>query len=97
MFCFTETKVDCIDFIPIRIKLYTKHRTRKEKKGGGLAIGHLIDDRIKLEKIETENKNALILEHSGAAIALLTKKFKILIYLKYVNSQRTLLCGQFAF
>ena len=35
--------------------------------------------------------------HSGAAIALLTKKLKILICLKYVNSQRTLHCGQFAF
>ena len=62
MFCFTKTKVDSIDFIPRGIKLYTKHRTRKDKKGGGLVIGYLDDDRIKLEEKEIENRNILILE-----------------------------------
>ena len=33
MFCFTEIKVDSIDFIPIGIKLYTKHRNKNEKEG----------------------------------------------------------------
>ena len=50
IFCFTEIKVDSIDFIPIGLKLFTKHRGRKEKKGG-LAIGHLMDSKIKLEEI----------------------------------------------
>ena len=61
IFCFTETQVDSIDFIPIGIKLYTKHRTKKDKKGGRLAIGHLIDDTIRLEEQEIENRNILIL------------------------------------
>ena len=62
IFCFTEIKVDSIDFIPIGLKLFTKHRGRKEKKGGGLAIGHLIDSKIKLEEIQVKNSNILILE-----------------------------------
>ena len=33
IFCFTETKVDCIDFTPIGLKIITKHRKkRKEEK-----------------------------------------------------------------
>ena len=47
IFCFTEIKVDCVDFIPIGIKIITKHRKRGEKKGCGLAIGHLVDEKIK--------------------------------------------------
>ena len=57
--------------------MYTKHRT-KEKKGGGLAIGHLINDNIKLEEIKTKNNNILVLEgtiHNG----------KIQIILTYLN------------
>ena len=49
MFCFTEIKVDSIDFIPKGIKLYTKHRNKNDKKGRGLVIGHHIDKRIKQE------------------------------------------------
>ena len=41
--------------------MYTKHRT-KEKKVGGLAIGHLINDNIKLEEMKTKNNNILVLE-----------------------------------
>ena len=31
IFFFTETKVDSIDFIPIGIKLFTKHRGKMDK------------------------------------------------------------------
>ena len=43
MFCFTEIKVDSIDFVPKGIKMYTKHKNKNEKRGVGLAIGHLRD------------------------------------------------------
>ena len=52
IFCFTETK-DSGDFITKGIKLHTNQREKKEKKGG-LAIGYLINNRIKLEKIPTK-------------------------------------------
>ena len=65
IFCFTETKVDCIDFRTKCIKIYTKPRTKREKKGGGLAIGHLIDNRIKLEEIQVENNNIIIIIIEG--------------------------------
>ena len=39
-FCFTETKVDSLDFTPIGIKLHVKHRSKTDKRGGGLMIGH---------------------------------------------------------
>ena len=45
IFCFTEIKVDCIDFTPIGIKIISKHRKKGEKKGGGLAIGHIDDEK----------------------------------------------------
>ena len=32
IFCFTEIKVDCIDFTPIGIKIITKHMKKGEKK-----------------------------------------------------------------
>ena len=32
IFCFTETKIHSINFIPIGIELYTNYRTRKDKK-----------------------------------------------------------------
>ena len=38
-FCFTETKVDQIDFIPVGLKIYIKRRKKNEKRGGGLAKG----------------------------------------------------------
>ena len=34
LFCFTETKVDSLDFEPIGIKIFSKHRKKKEKKEG---------------------------------------------------------------
>jgi len=33
IFCLTETKVDSLDFEPQGIKMFSKHRNRKEKKG----------------------------------------------------------------
>merc|ERR1711942_664712 len=40
IFCFTETKVDNPDFKPIGLKIFTKQRRKREKKGGGLRIGY---------------------------------------------------------
>ena len=48
IFCFTETKIDCVNFIPVGIKMFTKHRKKKEKKGGGLMIGYINDGKTKL-------------------------------------------------
>ena len=39
IFCFTEIKVNSIDFKPVGLKKFTKHRRQSEKKGGGLMIG----------------------------------------------------------
>ena len=61
-FCFTETKVDSLDFTPIGIKIYAKHRDKKDKKGGGLMIGHKLSNRIKLEEMMVKNKDILALE-----------------------------------
>ena len=33
IFCFTETKCNSIDFNPIGLKVFTKHRRPREKKG----------------------------------------------------------------
>ena len=62
IFCFTETKVDSLDFEPIGIKIFSKHRKKKEKKGGGLSIGFKKDNRIKLEEIKINNSDVLALE-----------------------------------
>ena len=51
-----------MDFIPIGIKIITKHRKKGEKKGGGLAIGHLDDERIKLEEVKVDSSDILIVE-----------------------------------
>ena len=39
IFCFTEIKVDNLDFKPIGLKIFSKQRKIKEKKGGWLMIG----------------------------------------------------------
>merc|ERR1711874_294875 len=62
IFCLTETKVDSHDFEPRGIKMFSKHRTKKEKKGGGLAIGYDKDADIKLEQIKIKNNDILALE-----------------------------------
>ena len=35
IFCFTEIKVDSLGFKPVSIKIFSKHRNKKEKKAGG--------------------------------------------------------------
>ena len=62
IFCFTEIKVESLDFDPVGVKLFSKHRGKKDKKGGGLIIGHMKDNRIKLEEIEVKNNDILALE-----------------------------------
>ena len=37
--CFTERKCSNINFKTVGLKIFTKHRRTKEKKGGGLMIG----------------------------------------------------------
>ena len=39
IFCMTETKVKGHDFQPIGIKMFSKHRGMRDKKGGGTSIG----------------------------------------------------------
>ena len=56
IFCLTETKVDSHDFEPSGIKMFSIHRTKKEKKGGGLAIGYDKDADIKLEQMKIKKK-----------------------------------------
>merc|ERR1711874_876744 len=62
IFCFTETKVDSLSFKPIGIKIFPKHRKKKEKKGGGLMIGFKDDKKTKLEEIKVEQNDILALE-----------------------------------
>ena len=62
IFCLTETKVDSLDFEPQGIKMFSKHRNKKEKKGGGLSIGFKKDTRIRLEEIKIKNNYVLALE-----------------------------------
>merc|ERR1712055_398078 len=62
IFCLTETKIDSLDFSPIGIKIFTKHRKNTEKKGGGLIIGFKEDKDIKLEEIVVEDNDILALE-----------------------------------
>jgi len=62
IFCMTETKVDSHDFEPKGIKMFSKHRNKKDKKGGGLAIGFNKEADIKLEEIKIKNNDVLALE-----------------------------------
>merc|ERR1711874_317778 len=52
IFCFTEIKVDCLNFNPIGIKVFSKHRKKKREGGGGLMIGYIDDKKTKLEEIK---------------------------------------------
>ena len=49
IFCYTETKVNGIDLNPIGLKIFTKHRRQREKKGGGLMIGFKDDKKTVME------------------------------------------------
>ena len=39
IFCMTETKVEGHEFQPEGVKIFSKHRGRRDKKGGGISIG----------------------------------------------------------
>merc|ERR1711942_381732 len=63
IFCMTETKVEGHDFQPLGIKIFSKHRvSRKEKKGGGLALGYATSANIKFEELDTTSNDILALE-----------------------------------
>ena len=62
IFCFTEIRVESLNFIPIGIKIFSKHREKKEKKGGGLMIGFKDDKRTRLEEIKVKHNDILALE-----------------------------------
>ena len=85
IFFLTETKESCANFQDLGITLYDKQRSGKQNqdKGGGVMIGHLTDERIKMEKIDTESEDILIVEGE-------VYKEKIRIILVYFN------CGKLA-
>ena len=62
IFCFTEIKVDSLNFKPVGTKVFSKHRKKKEKKGGGLMIGYIDDKKTKLEEIKVDHSDLLALE-----------------------------------
>ena len=62
IFCFTEIKCDSLNFKPVGIKLFTKHRKSKEKKGGGLLIGFKDDKKINMVELKTTSNDILALE-----------------------------------
>ena len=83
IFCFTETKVDCIDFIPTGLKLFTKQRIpgKKVLKGRGVAIGFIEDNKIMMEEIETRSKDIMVIDGT-------IYNEKITIILAYFNSSK---------
>merc|ERR1711874_519109 len=72
IFCMTETKVHSHDFQPRGISMFSAHRTKKEKKGGGLAIRFDETAEIKLKEINTKSNDILALEGT-----VLKSKFRI--------------------
>ena len=63
IFCFTETKVKGHDFQPQGIKMFSKHRNKKnEKRGGGLTLGYAEEKNVRLEEIETKSNDLLVLD-----------------------------------
>merc|ERR1711874_501615 len=62
MFCMTETKVDSLDFSPSGITLFSAHRNKKEKRGGGLTIGYANRADIKLKELKTKSNDILAVE-----------------------------------
>ena len=85
IFYFTETKVDCINFIPVGLKIFTKQRIprRGTAKGGGLAIGYIEDSKIIMEEIETNSEDIMVLDGT-------IHNEKIRIILAYFNCSKEL-------
>ena len=80
-FCFTETKVDSLDFAPIGIKLHVKHRSKTDKRGGGLMIRHKLSNKIKMEEILVNNVDIIALEGT-------IENLKYRIILSYFDSSK---------
>ena len=81
IFCFTETKVDSVDFIPVGLKIITKQRKKKDKKGGDLAIGYLDDGKTKIEELKVEHSDILVVEG-------IVRGIKIRIILTYMGCSK---------
>ena len=79
IFYFTETKVDSLNFKPVGLKIFSKHRKKREKKGGGLMIGYIDDKKTKLEEIKIDHSDVLALEGT-------MRGSKIRIILTYMDS-----------
>merc|ERR1711895_68382 len=62
IFCMTETKVEGHEFQPEGEKIFSKHRGKRDKKGGGLALGYDKKAEIKLEEINTNSNDILAVE-----------------------------------
>merc|ERR1712030_160546 len=64
IFCLTETMANCANCQELGLTLYDKQRAGRpeQDKGGGLIIGHLTDEKVKLEKKETESDDILVVE-----------------------------------
>merc|ERR1711874_641607 len=83
IFCMTETKVDSHNFQPQGITIFSAHRRKKEKKGGGLTIGYATKADIHLKEIETKSNDILALEGT-----VLKSKFRIILC--YFDSSKSL-------
>ena len=80
IFCLTETKANCANCQELGLTLFDKHRAGRpsQDKGGGLIIGHLTDEKVKLEKKETKSDDILVVEGE-------IHKEKVRIVLVYFN------------
>ena len=69
--------MDSLSFKPIGIKIFSKHRKKKEKKGGGLLIGYRNDKKTKLEEIKVDSNDILALEGTvrGSKIRIILSYF----------------------
>ena len=81
IFCFTETKVENLNFKPIGLKIFSKQRHKREKKGGGLMIGYKEDRKITMEEINVESNDILAIEG-------LIRGCKTRIILVYMDSNK---------
>merc|ERR1712237_14122 len=66
--------VDSLDFSPRGITLFSAHRNKKEKRGGGLTIGYANKADIKLKEINAKSNDILAVEGT-----VLKKKFRMIL------------------
>ena len=81
IFCFTEIKCNNLNFKPVGLKIFTKHRRTKEKNGGGLMIGFKDDKKTNMEEIKTASNDILALEGT-------VRGCKMRIILAYMDSDK---------